>query len=173
MYLSNTTVFYGRYIYIYIYSIYYIRYNYMFRRLTMAIFRLYMKFLVSSMLFIINLKLYQIYYVLYIVELGGEVGRKYRMCLEVGRCGYMGILLFYIVSKLIQLGLWYHIVCVIEYVHIYTYTYTMCNIIQNHTKCGFYSYGFRFSNLFNLLLYYTFTINQVRLPLIYLFNFTK
>jgi len=30
------------------YSIYYIRYNYMFRRLTMAIFRLYMKYLVSS-----------------------------------------------------------------------------------------------------------------------------
>jgi len=29
-------------------SIYYIRYNYMFRRLTMVIFRLYMKYLVSS-----------------------------------------------------------------------------------------------------------------------------
>jgi len=44
MYLSNTTLFNGRCIS----SIYYIRYNYMFRRLTMAIFRLYMKYLVSS-----------------------------------------------------------------------------------------------------------------------------
>jgi len=44
MYLSNTTLFYDRIIY----SIYYIRYNYMFRHLTMAIFRLYMKYLVSS-----------------------------------------------------------------------------------------------------------------------------
>jgi len=44
MYLSNTTLFDGRYIS----SIYYIRYNYMFRHLTMAIFRLYMKYLVSS-----------------------------------------------------------------------------------------------------------------------------
>ena len=43
-YLSNTTLFDGRDIS----SIYYIRYNYMFRRLTMAIFRLYMKCLVSS-----------------------------------------------------------------------------------------------------------------------------
>jgi len=41
LYLSNTTLFDG--IYIYISGIYYIRYNYMFWRLTMAIFRLYMK----------------------------------------------------------------------------------------------------------------------------------
>ena len=40
MYLSTTTLFDGRGIA----SIYYIRYNYMFRRLTMAIFRLYMKY---------------------------------------------------------------------------------------------------------------------------------
>jgi len=44
MYPSNTTLFDGRDIY----SIYYIKYNYMFRLLTMAIFRLYMKYLVSS-----------------------------------------------------------------------------------------------------------------------------
>jgi len=44
MYLSNTTLFDGRGIS----SIYYIRYNYMFRLLTMAIYRLYMKYLVSS-----------------------------------------------------------------------------------------------------------------------------
>jgi len=42
--LSNTNLFVGTGMYI----IYYIRYNYMFRRLTMAIFRLYMKYLVSS-----------------------------------------------------------------------------------------------------------------------------
>jgi len=44
MYLSNTTSFDSGGIY----SIYYIRYNYMFRLLTMAIFRFYMKYLVSS-----------------------------------------------------------------------------------------------------------------------------
>ena len=44
MYLSNTALFDGRGIS----SIYYIRYSYMFRRLTMAIFRLYMKYLVNS-----------------------------------------------------------------------------------------------------------------------------
>jgi len=44
MYLSNTTFFDGRGLY----SIYYIRHTYMFRRLTMVIFRLYMKYLVSS-----------------------------------------------------------------------------------------------------------------------------
>ena len=44
MYRSNTTVFDGRCLY----SIYYITYNYMFRRLTTAIFRLYMIYLVSS-----------------------------------------------------------------------------------------------------------------------------
>ena len=44
MYWSNTTVFDGRGIA----SIYCIRYNYMFRRLTMAIFRLYMKYLLYT-----------------------------------------------------------------------------------------------------------------------------
>ena len=44
MHLSNTTLFDGRGIS----SIYYVRYNYMFRLLAMAIFRLYMKYLVSS-----------------------------------------------------------------------------------------------------------------------------
>ena len=39
MYLSNTTLFDGTGMY----SIYYIRYNYMFRHLTIAIFRLRMK----------------------------------------------------------------------------------------------------------------------------------
>ena len=44
MYLSNTALFDCRGVS----SIYYIRYNYMFRHLTMAIFRFYMKYLVSS-----------------------------------------------------------------------------------------------------------------------------
>jgi len=44
MYFSNTTLFDGRGIE----SIYYIRYNNMFPHLTMAIFRLYMKYFVSS-----------------------------------------------------------------------------------------------------------------------------
>jgi len=44
MYLSNTTLFDGRDIS----STYYIRYNYMFQCLTMAIFWLHMKYLVSS-----------------------------------------------------------------------------------------------------------------------------
>jgi len=42
VYWSDTAVFIGR-----IYSIFYIRYNYMFRRLIMAIFRLYMKYLLT------------------------------------------------------------------------------------------------------------------------------
>jgi len=45
--LSNTTIWYI-YIYIYIYIIHYIDNNYMFRRLIMAIFMLYMNHLVSS-----------------------------------------------------------------------------------------------------------------------------
>ena len=44
MYLPNTTLFNGRGMY----RIYYIKYNYMFQRLTMAIFMLYMKCLESS-----------------------------------------------------------------------------------------------------------------------------
>jgi len=43
VYWSDTTIFIGS-----IYSIFYIRYNYMFQRLIMAIFRLYMKYLLSS-----------------------------------------------------------------------------------------------------------------------------
>jgi len=44
MHWSNTTLFDGRGIY----STYYMRYKYMFRHLTLAIFRLYMKYLLSS-----------------------------------------------------------------------------------------------------------------------------
>jgi len=49
---------------------YYIRYNYVFRRLTVAIFRLYMKYLVSS-----YTRLYG--------EVVGEVGTRSRICHRV------------------------------------------------------------------------------------------
>jgi len=41
--------------------------------------------------------------VLYIAGVGGEVATRSRMCLEVGGCEYMGMLLFYIMSMLIYL----------------------------------------------------------------------
>jgi len=66
MYLSNTTLFDGRGIY----NIYYIRYNCMFRHLTMTIFRLYMKYLVSSYTGL----LWAVY------STGGEVGTRSRLC---------------------------------------------------------------------------------------------
>ena len=34
------------------------------------------------------------------VRVGGEVVMRSYMCLEVGRCGYMGVLLFYIMSMI-------------------------------------------------------------------------
>jgi len=67
MYWSRTTVFDGSGIY----GIYCIRYSYIFRRLTMAIFRLYMKYLVSSYTRLIL--------VVYNGEPGGEVGTRTRM----------------------------------------------------------------------------------------------
>jgi len=90
MYLSITALFDGRGIY----SIYYIRYNYMFGHLTMVIFRLYMKYLVSSYMGL----LWAVY--------SGTVqevrwARDIVCVMEVGRCGYMGFLLLYVMSKLI------------------------------------------------------------------------
>jgi len=69
MYLCNTALFDGTGIY----RIYYIRYNYMFRRLRMTIFRLYMKYLVSSYtrLFMGCIQWY---------STGGEVGTRSHMC---------------------------------------------------------------------------------------------
>jgi len=55
-----------------IYSIYYIRCNYMFRYLTMAIFRLYMKYLVSSYTWLMGC--IQWY------STGSEVGTRSHMC---------------------------------------------------------------------------------------------
>jgi len=68
MCLSNKTLFDGKDIS----SIYYIRYNYMFRRLTMAIFGMYIKYLVSSYTRLI--------WAVYSGEVGVEVGTRYRMC---------------------------------------------------------------------------------------------
>ena len=50
---------------------------------------------------ILSKQLYWIYYVLYILGLGGEVGTRSLMFLEVGRCGYTEMLLFYIMSRLV------------------------------------------------------------------------
>ena len=58
---------------LYIIQIFYIRYNYMFRYLTMAIFRLYMKYLVSSYTGLI-MGCIQWY------STAGEVGTRSRIC---------------------------------------------------------------------------------------------
>jgi len=68
MYLSNTSLFDG----IGISNIYYIRYNYVFRRLTMAIFRLYMKYLLRSYTKLI--------WAVYMGRVGGEVGTRSLIC---------------------------------------------------------------------------------------------
>ena len=67
MYFYNTTLFDGRSVY----SFYYIRYNYMFRRLKMDIFRLYMKYLLSSYTKLI--------WAVYMGRVGGEMGMRSRM----------------------------------------------------------------------------------------------
>jgi len=57
--------------------------------------------------------------------------------------------------------------CVVEIIrtNIYlTYTYTMCNTIQEYVLC---SYSFRFINLFKLLLYFTVILNQVKRSIIF------
>jgi len=81
MYWCYTNLFDGRDIS----SIYYTRYNYMFRRLTMAIFRLYIKYLVSSYTRLI--------WAVYSGEVGGEVGTRshiqkkiYRTPQKTGLC---------------------------------------------------------------------------------------
>ena len=68
MYLSNTTLFYGRDMY----RIYYIKNNYMFRHLTKAIFRLKNKILLSSCT--------RLMWVVYSGEVKSEVGTRSRMC---------------------------------------------------------------------------------------------
>jgi len=66
----------------------------MFRRLTMAIFRLYMKYLVSSYTGFI--------WAVYSGEVGGELGTKSRMCHRGWELWvHGGTKLLYIMSKLI------------------------------------------------------------------------
>jgi hypothetical protein len=90
MHLSNTTLFDGRGIS----SIYYRRYNYMFRHLIMAIFRLYMKYLLSSYTGLL--------WAVYSGTVQEVRSARGLVCvMEVGRCGYMGFLLLYVMSKLI------------------------------------------------------------------------
>jgi len=60
----------------------------MFRRLTVAIFWSYMKYLLSRFVHLLC--------AVCSGEMGGEVDTRSRMCLEVGRCGYMGGLCYYI-----------------------------------------------------------------------------
>ena len=83
LYLSNTTLFDGTGMC----RIYYIKYNYMFRRLTMAISRLYMKYLASSYT--------TIHYGLYAVGVEAEVCTRPRMCYGGGRCGYIEFCILY------------------------------------------------------------------------------
>ena len=68
---------------------------------------------------------------LYIVvgggEVGGEVGTRSRMCLEVGRCGYMEMLLVYITS--VQIWLLYCVCRNYMYTYAYPNIYTVCNIV--------------------------------------------
>ena len=71
--------------------------------------------------------------------------------MEVGKCGYMGILLLYVMSNLIKLGL--------ENVCTYTLNYICIYSVQSYTKYGFYSYS-GFIDLFNLLLH-VLLINQL------------
>jgi hypothetical protein len=155
MYLSNTTLFDGRGIS----SIYYIRYNYMFRRLIMAIFRLYMKYLVSSYT---RLNMGRL-------QWGGRSWGGYEISYVSWRLGGVDTWGMYMwVNNSEVYGI---IMCVVEIICTYiylSYTYTMCNTIQEYEFCGC-----RFITLFKLLLYFTVTLNQVKHTIIYLFNSTN
>ena len=65
-------------------------------------------------------------------------------CLEVGRCGYMGVMLLYVMSMLIWLSYYVcrnyvytydypniYTQCIYIYIYIYIYIHTVCNIVQN------------------------------------------
>jgi len=119
MYSSNTTLFDAESIS----SIYYIRYNYMFRRLTMAIFRLYMKYLVVIRDLIRNV---------YRGEVGGEVDTRSRMChggLEVWVHGVSAIVCM---SELIMVRskVSYYVCC-----RNYMYIYILILYIYNVQYC--------------------------------------
>ena len=105
----------------------------MFWCLTMAIFRLYMTYLVSSYMRPI--------WAAYSGEVGVEVGTRSRMC-HRGWVGWVHArtLLLYIMSELIYLGLQYlyYVCCRICTYILILYIYNL----QYHTKYGFYSYSF-------------------------------
>jgi len=112
MYLSNTSLSDGTGIS----SIYYIRYNYMFQRLTKAIFRLYMKYFVSS-------------YTRLIIclgsgEVGGEVGTRSCMC-HGGLVGWVnGVSAIMCMYELIIVrSMVSYYVCCRNYMYIYIYIY--------------------------------------------------
>ena len=128
MYLSNTTLFDGRGIS----SIYYTRYNYMFRRLTMAIFRYVMKYLVSSYTRL-NMGCKQ-------WEVGVDMDTRSRICHAGWEVWVRRASAIICISELI-IGLWYimyvveivfthtHVyvcmyVCMYVYIYIYIYIYT-------------------------------------------------
>jgi hypothetical protein len=69
--LSNTTIW-------WIYILYYIENNYMFRCLIMAIFRLYMKHLVSS--YTKHIYIYIYIWATYVGQGGGKVDTRSRIC---------------------------------------------------------------------------------------------
>ena len=79
------------------------------------------------------------------------------MCLEVGRCGHMGMLLFCIMSMLLQLS---YYVCrnyMYTYAYPYIYIYTVCNIVQNVVSIvQLVHYSIQF------VIIFTVTINQVK-----------
>jgi hypothetical protein len=76
---------------IYIYRIYYMKINYMFRPLTMAIFRLRMKNLVSSYT--------RHMWAVYSGEVRGEVGTRFRMCCVGWVVWVHGVLLLYVMTR--------------------------------------------------------------------------
>ena len=64
------------------------------------------------------------------------MGKRSRMCLEDGRCGHVGMLLFYIMSMLIQLSYYvcrtYMYTCakyICMYIYIYIHIHTQCIIL--------------------------------------------
>ena len=101
---------------IYIYIIYYIKINYMFRPLTMAIFRYRLKNLVSSYTRLI--------WAVYSVEVRGEVGTRSNMCYVGWVVWVHGVLLLYVMSRYYIMFI--EIICI--YIH-FTYKYAVCNLI--------------------------------------------
>ena len=124
MYLSNTTLFDGGGTS----TIYYIRYKYMFRRLTTAIFRLYMKYLVSSYTRL-NMGCLQ-------REVGGEVDTRSRMCHGGWEVWVRLVSANICISELIIVrSMVSYYVCCRNYIYIYIYIHTCIYIYLSYTYC--------------------------------------